>query len=125
MIATVPAAIWVTRTSTAQVENSRRRCEDKQQATHEMRFQNNVVKPASIQAKLCDTLIITNADDHTRLIAFGQHNKHISYNGVSETLLSKSESITLTLGHSGDYIFHDHHNESIKGAFSVARPTTH
>lgn len=122
MIATIPAAIWVTRTSTAQIENSRRRCEGKKQITHKVVIQNSAVRPASIQAQRCDTLIIMNLDDRSRLIAFGQHEKHISYNGVSETLLSKNESIYLTLGHSGDYLFHDHNNESIKGTFSVARP---
>lgn len=124
MSATIPAAIWLTRTSTAQIENSRRRCEGKHQATHEMRIDENTVSPASIQAQRCDTLVITNLDTETRLIAFGQHEKHISYNGVSETLLRKGQSITLTLGHSGEYLFHDHHNEHVKGTFTVTRPNT-
>lgn len=121
MIATVPAAVWVTRTSTAQIENSRRRCEGKQQTAHTMRIKYNTVSPARVSAQRCDTLIITNLDEQTRLIAFGQQDKHISYNGTSETLLSRNQSITLTLGLSGDYVFHDHHDEKVKGSFSVAR----
>lgn len=119
MLSTIPLAIWVTNTSTAQIENSRRRCEGKRQATHLVRIRHDEVEPTTVQARLCDTLKIVNLDAKSRLIALGQHEKHVSYNGVSETLLKQGQYLELTLGHPGDYLFHDHDDENIRGTFSV------
>jgi hypothetical protein len=122
MVATIPLAIWVTHTTTAQLENTKRRCEGRQQAVHKFIIEDDRVSPSHVDAVRCDRLVITNVDTHRRLIAFGKHDRHISYNGVSERLLSQNESIELTLGHSGTYLFHDHANEKIRGTFTVKAP---
>lgn len=119
--ATIPLAIWLTHTQTAQHENARRRCEDStiKHVTHRVVVENNKVMPEHTVAKLCDTLIITNKDANERLMAFGQHDKHMSYNGVSEKFLRHNQSLEVVLITSGDYLFHDHEDEAVGGTFSV------
>jgi hypothetical protein len=119
MVATVPAAIWVTHTQTAELGNSRARCGRKASVRHQITIQNGVVSPANINAKKCDALIITNLDSQQRLIAFGRHDNHISYDGVSEKLLDRGASLQVTMIRSGDYLFHDHNDALVRGTFNV------
>ena len=123
MVASIPLAIWITHTSSAQLENAKRRCEGKQQNLHTVTIRKGVVTPAHIDATRCDRLEIINQDDSPRLIAFGPHDKHISYNGVSEGLLRHDQKLTLTLGVTGAYPFHDHDDWRVSGIFNVHRPT--
>lgn len=121
MIACVPLAIWLTHSQSAQLGNQRARCELKQQKAHLVAIHNDRFVPAQTNAKLCDTLTITNRDAHRRLIAFGQHDSHISYDGVSERLLGQNESLKVALINPGTYLLHDHANEAIKATFLVRR----
>jgi hypothetical protein len=119
MVVTVPAAIWVTHTQSAELGNGRARCERKSGTLHQAKIANGVVTPAHLDAKKCDQLIITNLDSQQRLIAFGRHDNHISYDGISEKLLSQNQSLRVTLISTGNYLFHDHENALVRGTFSV------
>ncbi len=77
------------------------------------------VTPAHTDAKRCDTLTITNEDARARLMAFGMHDKHVAYDGVSQQRLEQGQRFTVTLNKTGDYLFHDHYDEDAKGTFSV------
>lgn len=86
---------------------------------HFVEAKDNKMQPDFINAKLCDELTIINKDDKTRRIAFGEHEKHIEYDGISEKIIKKDESFTITLNKSGSYIFHDHFQEEVKAQFTV------
>ncbi len=94
-------------------------CTGRPSQTHTAVISNETVTPEQIIAKRCEALSITNLDDKTRLVAFGQHDKHTSYDGVSEKLLAKGESFTITLVQTGEFLYHDHDDETVKGTFSV------
>jgi len=119
MVATVPAAIWVTHTQTAELANARARCQVGQHSVHYVVFENNKVTPEHTAAKLCDTLTITNKDPRLRLAAFGPHEHHISYDGVSEKVLNQGQNLTVTLIKAGNFTFHDHINDALRGSFTV------
>jgi plastocyanin len=93
-------------------------CQNKK-TNHTVTIQNNTMDPAHTDAALCDTLTITNNDDSLRLIAFGEHDSHIAYDGVSEKTLKKGESFTITLNKPGTVIFHDHNQDEVEGDFTV------
>jgi hypothetical protein len=119
MVATVPAAIWVTHTQTAEAGNRGTRCKSVKTRQHLVVIKDNKVTPAHTAAKLCETLVILNRDGQERLVAFGTHDNHISYDGVSERHLAQGDSLTVRLIRSGDYLFHDHLDDSVRGTFAV------
>jgi hypothetical protein len=125
VVATIPLAIWVTHTQTAQGENSRRRCDEStvKHTAHIVTIEDEKVTPEHTSAKLCDTLIIVNKDAKDRLMAFGQHDHHVSYDGTSEKFLRQGQSFTVTLITPGDYKFHDHEDDDVGGTFSVQDQT--
>lgn len=88
-------------------------------ASHTMTIKNGGVVPAHIDAKKCDTLTIINLDESRRLVAFGQHDHHVSYDNVTVRLLAKNQSLQLTLAQVGTYRFHDHYQDSAAGTFTV------
>lgn len=73
----------------------------------------------NIKAKPCDVLTIVNADDQLRLMAFGVHEKHQTYSGITEETLKPGEQMTVTLEETGTYTFHDHLHDEVKGTFTV------
>jgi hypothetical protein len=119
MVVTIPAAIWVTHTQGAELGNERARCNKGIHATHKVVIQDGQVIPAHTVADKCDTLTIVNLDSQDRLMAFGRHESHISYDGISEKDLSHGQNLTVTLIRSGDYLFHDHLDDSVRGDFTV------
>jgi hypothetical protein len=119
MGATVPAAIWVTHTQGAELGNQRARCHRDKHAAHKVVIRNGRAIPAHTTAKKCDSLTIVNMGAKDRLMAFGRHDSHISYDGISERNLSTGQSLTVTLVRPGDYLFHDHLDDSVKGTFTV------
>lgn len=87
--------------------------------SHTVVIQNDTMSPSEINAKRCDTLTIVNRDDVTREIGFGDHEKHVPYNGVAQKILRQDESLTITLVKTGHYHFHDHFHDEVEGEFNV------
>ncbi len=86
---------------------------------YEITIRDGAVSDTQVHAKRCDTLTITNEDDTIRDIAFGQHDHHVSYDGVSEKVLGKDQSISVTLDRTGSYHWHDHLHDEVEGYFTV------
>jgi hypothetical protein len=86
---------------------------------HKVMIKDGVVSPKNTVAHKCETLTITNLDTTQRVMAFGQHDHHITYDGVTEKPLIKNQSLTVTLLQTGDFRFHDHANDEVQGTFSV------
>jgi len=88
--------------------------------THKVVILGNQVIPQHTEAKVCDKLVITNEDSAERLMAFGPHDHHISYDGVTERLLTQDQSLNVTLIQIGTFTFHDHADEQVIGSFTVS-----
>ncbi len=89
--------------------------------TYYVMIANNTVTPQQTDAHRCDSLTITNFDAEQRLLAFGPHEHHISYDGVSERLVAEGRSLTISLVKTGTYTFHDHLDEKhVYGSFRVS-----
>lgn len=86
---------------------------------HLVVIKNNAAKPTHIDGRLCDTLTVTNTDDVLRYMAFGRHDEHVAYDGISEKTVSKDQSFTVTLNQTGSFKFHDHLHDEISGTFTV------
>lgn len=80
---------------------------------------NDEFNQKNIIQKKCDTLTITNKDDKIRHMAFGEHDKHKSYDGIREKQLTKGETFTVTLNETGSFILHDHDDEQVEVKFTV------
>ena len=90
-------------------------------ATHTVTIAQNQMHPSQTIGALCDTLTITNTDNTVRRIAFGRHNQHQPYDGITEKSLKKGESFTVRLNQTGTYTLHDHLNEKVTGGFTVTK----
>lgn len=88
---------------------------------HTVVIQAGTMSPGHVDAHVCDTLTITNQDAKTRKIGFGEHDKHVAYDGVSERVLSSGQSFTITLNEIGEVHFHDHFQEEVEASFTVLR----
>lgn len=88
-------------------------------ASHDVIISDGEVTPEHTEAAVCDTLMIHNSDDVLRLMAFGTHDHHEPYDGVSETALEKGQSFSVTLNQAGTYIFHDHLHDEVQATFTV------
>lgn len=86
--------------------------------SYTMVIKNDAVSPPRIDARQCDRLTIRNDDDY-RLIAFGPHEEHVTYDGITERALQKNRSFTITLVKTGVFRFHDHEQDEVAGTFSV------
>lgn len=72
-----------------------------------------------INARVCDKLTIVNADDQLRLIAFGVHERHQSYAGVTEQILKPGEQMSVALNQAGVFTVHDHLHDGAEVTFTV------
>jgi hypothetical protein len=88
---------------------------------HKVVIKDGAVSPKNTIAHRCETLTVTNLDTAQRIMAFGQHDHHIMYDGITEQPLIKNQSLTVTLLQTGDFKFHDHANDTVQGTFSVAQ----
>jgi hypothetical protein len=88
---------------------------------HKVEIKNSTVTPKITNGKLCDTLLVTNTDNVTRLVAFGDHDHHIPYDGIEDRLLKKDESISVTFDKTGHFHFHDHMHDEVEGFFNVSK----
>ena len=89
------------------------------QAVHEIVIKNNIAAPDHVSANRCEVLKITNLDTAGRLMAFGVHDHHTAYDGISEKALSKGQSFTVTLIQKGNFLVHDHDDEEVGSTFEV------
>lgn len=96
-------------------------CSSGHHTSHRVVIQNGAVAPSHTTASQCDRLTIVNLDNTNRLVAFGQHDHHTAYDGIEERLLSKGQSLTVTLDQSGNFRFHDHLDDDVQGTFTVNR----
>ncbi len=87
--------------------------------THKVTIENSQVNPVHTDAKLCDNLTIINLDDRLREVAFGEHDDHQTYDNVTEEFLKKDQGFSVKLNQAGNYLFHDHLDETVKGDFTV------
>lgn len=85
---------------------------------HFVYIKDNRFYPREIEAKLCDIITIVNHDKY-RLIAFGEHDEHVVYNGRYEEPLKKDSSLNVVLNKTGNYMYHDHLQDYVYGTFSV------
>jgi hypothetical protein len=86
---------------------------------HTARIKNDKVVPAHTEARRCDTLTIINLDDRDRIIAFGRHEHHTAYDGVTERYLNQEGKFSVTLIQPGTFRFHDHDDDIVQGTFTV------
>ncbi|HEY5442176.1 MAG TPA: hypothetical protein VIJ68_01410 [Candidatus Saccharimonadales bacterium] len=86
---------------------------------HVAKFQNSKLEPVHTQARACDTLTIINQDDTIRLIAFGPHDHHTPYDGITAKQVEKGQSVTIVLNQIGTFGFHDHYHDELVGSFTV------
>jgi hypothetical protein len=84
-------------------------------------IENSQLSVAHVDAKLCDTLTLINKDTRLRVMAFGQHDNHQAYDGVTEQVLAEGQSLTVTLNQLGTFRFHDHTQDEVQGTFTVTR----
>jgi len=94
-------------------------CKNVYGTTHTVAITNDKLSETHVNAKLCDRLIITNNDRKTREIAFGAHERHTEYDGISEKFLNQGQSLQVQLINVGTYLFHDHLEDSVHGDFTV------
>lgn len=88
---------------------------------HLIIIKDGVVTPSHIIARPCDTMTVTNNDDVLRYMAFGRHDEHQAYDGITEKTIEKGQSFTVTLDEVGNYKFHDHLHDEVTGTFTVKR----
>ncbi len=119
MVATVPFAIWVTHTATAQTGNQKARCSSVAQPVHKVIIKDDKANPSHVVALQCDTLTFVNEDSSIKLVAFGPHEHHISYDGISEKALEPGQSFSVKLVQTGTFHFHDHISDTAQGSFTV------
>lgn len=89
------------------------------QTNHTIIVKDDKAIPSATEGKLCDTLTITNLDNETREMAFGLHEKHTPYDGMSEKMLAQGESFTVTLVQIGSFKIHDHIHDEVQATFEV------
>lgn len=117
-VATIFGAIWVSHIEGDKAASAYPKCIGTHVA-HQVSIQNNKVVPQHTDAKRCDSLTITNLDDVPRIIAFGPHEHHVAYDGVTERYLTKNGRFSVTLVQPGTFRFHDHEDDSVQGTFTV------
>ncbi len=101
--------------------NATASCDSHNHAAHgySIMIMDGNVEPNMVAAKLCDMLTITNMDSKAREIGFGDHDHHTPYDGISEKVLNRDQSLTVTLHQPGTFHFHDHLEEAVAGSFVV------
>jgi len=89
-------------------------------ASHMVMIKKNVITPAHIEAKRCDTLIFMSDDGASHTFAFGTPDKQTSYGGEFEVAITASRSKTITLNQAGDFSYYDTANNAATGHLTVS-----
>lgn len=108
------ASTYLSHTDTARIANCPRTY-----TSYRVILQHDTATPSHINAHQCDTLTIINDDPEARLVAFGPHEHHQPYDGVTERLLTTGQQLTVTLRQIGTFQFHDHLHDEVQGSFTV------
>jgi hypothetical protein len=88
-------------------------------ADHAVVLNSEHSAPRHLQAKLCDTLTLSNDSDTALLLAFGPHYKHVQYAGTDEHYLYGGKTLKVVLAQPGTFEFHDHLRDKLTGYFTV------
>jgi cytochrome o ubiquinol oxidase operon protein cyoD len=87
---------------------------------HKIELKNDTITPIHIDAKLCDTITLSNRSDATREIRFGTLEERETYAGEEGETIRPRRNKIFTLAELGTHQFHDPINE-ISGDFTVTR----
>jgi len=120
MVFTIWGAIWVSNIDKRKAAAKFPPCTGKH-AIHKAVIEGDKVAPRHTNAKRCDTLVITNTDEQPRIIAFGVHDEHVTYDGVTERYVSPEGEFEVRLIEPGSFRFHDHNEEDVTGTFTVSQ----
>lgn len=96
-------------------------CGDRRGVSHVVTIEGGRVRPESVSAHLCDELTLLNKDAAQRRLAFGEHDHHVAYDGADGRLVGQGETLTLVLSEAGEFVFHDHFDETVHGHFTVTK----
>lgn len=88
---------------------------------HQVIAQSNTMSPTKLNAKLCDSITITNKDNKSRKFSFGEHDDHVTYAGFTEKIVPANGSLNFVLNKTGSYIIHDHYQEEVELKFVVSQ----
>lgn len=94
-------------------------CNGRTGTSRTVTIQQNKPSISTVTGALCDRLTFMNKDNITRGIAFGVHDDHVAYDGISEKYLNQNQSFTITLNQVGTFHWHDHLHDEVEGYFSV------
>lgn len=120
VVGTIFGAIWVSHIESNKVAADYPKCVGKH-AVHTVVIKDNKAVPLHTNAQRCDTLTITNLDNADREMAFGPHEHHVAYDGVTERYLSYKGTFSVTLIQPGNFRFHDHIGDIVQGTFTVSQ----
>lgn len=119
---TIFGAIWVSHIESDKAAARYPKCTGRH-AAHAVFIRDNKVEPENTDAQRCDTLTVTNLDNVPRIMAFGAHDRHVAYDGVTERYLTENGKFTVTLIQPGTFHFHDHEDDDVRGTFTVSDPS--
>lgn len=105
MAATIPAAIWLTHTRSAETGHARLLCEQHNQSNHVTYLGHDAVMPAMLSARRCDTLRVINLDSQSVSVAIFSSGREFIYDGAASRTLAPQQQVTITLTSSGNYTF--------------------
>jgi cytochrome o ubiquinol oxidase operon protein cyoD len=88
---------------------------------HKIELRNNTASPLHIDAKLCDTITISNRGDATREIRFGTLEERQTYAGEAGETIRPRRNKIFTLTELGTHQFYDPINDEVSGEFTVIR----
>lgn len=94
-------------------------CEGQFGFSYMVHIRDGKVSENDLKAKLCDKIMFMNEDDVTRDIGFGEHDEHVSYNGITHKILNEDQMFTITLNQTGKFHWHDHLHDEVEGYFTV------
>ena len=87
--------------------------------SYEFVIENDVIVPSEIQVTICDSITVINRDNKQRLLAFGEHEDHGSYQGMSDLPLAKGQNVTFVAATKGTFLVHDHNQDEVSATFIV------
>jgi hypothetical protein len=84
-----------------------------------MTFVGGRFTPMALSAKRCDKLVLENRSGTLVELAFGPHEHHLAYPGLSESPLKAGADMTLVLSDSGRFALHDHIRDEAQATLTV------